>query len=221
MVLWAGCGVAPSAAENVSEQQSDLITTSSTIYDGSGSPPTQCSVGGTIMHCCPTNQAMVGAQVDKNVFKCAPFTVPRTGSLFLDTGTQRNGMHSCPLGSVMVGLRADQNRLACQAVVAAVSETVDSSTGDAFPMHICGSGATMSGIRIDHNLFNCASGTNNVATCTVNASCGGACDACNDGSCQCGFITSCADPISPLCQTTNLCANHGGSNPNLTCVRQP
>jgi hypothetical protein len=41
---------------------------------------------------------------------------------------------------------------------------------------------------------------------------------CNDGSCQAGIITSCANPLQPTC--TDGCANHGGVNPNLGCVQQ-
>jgi hypothetical protein len=216
IVLGASCGAPPSPGEDVVMQEAELITSTSFTYDGF----TQCTVGGTGMHCCPTDQAMIGAHVDQNVFKCAPLTVPRTGARFLDTGTQRNGMHSCPFGSVMVGLRADVNRLACQALAVFVSESVDTGTQDGFPMHVCAGGNTMTGIRIDRNQLNCGNGTSNITTCQVNGSCGG-CDVCNDGSVQSGFITSCANPISPLCQTTNLCAKHGGVNPNVGCSQQP
>jgi hypothetical protein len=155
-----GCGAAPETTEDISAESSALISTSNTILDGSGAPATQCTVGGTTMHCCPAGRAMVGARVDQNVFKCGLLTVTN-GTRFLDTGTQRNGMHACPVGSVMVGLHEGLNRLACQTLPGfVVREGVDTGTQDGYPMHVCGlPGAepgTMSGIRIDQNRFTCA-----------------------------------------------------------------
>jgi len=216
IALEPACSVAPQVTETVSTEQADLITSSSTFYDGIGGGATQCTVGGTGMHCCPTGSAMVGAHVDQNVFKCATITAPRIGAPFLDTGTQRAGMHSCPLGSVMIGFRADMNRLACQQVsVIGLTEFVDNGTQDSFPMHVCSGTTTMTGIRLDRNQLNCADG----APCSVGARCAGGCSACLDGTCQCSRVTSCTNP--PVCQTTNLCSGHGGVNPNLTCIKTP
>ena len=38
------------------------------------------------------------------------------------------------------------------------------------------------------------------------------CARCNDDSCQCGDFTR---------SGSELCANHGGENPNLGCIKQP
>jgi hypothetical protein len=227
MGLVAGCEAAPMAAEDIGALPSDLITSTNTFYDGFESPATQCTIGNTTLHCCPAGQAMVGVHIDQNVFKCAPLTVPRSGVPFLDATppTQRNGMHSCPLNSVMVGLHAITNRLLCQALAIHVSEAVDAiPTEDGFPMHVCPAGKTMSGIHVDGNLLNCASGTTDVTGCHVNSGCGSSfgCTRCTgDNRCHCGFITSCANPFSPLCQITNLCAGHGHEDPNVGCTVQP
>jgi hypothetical protein len=147
------CGAADSQ-EDIGAEASAIVTAGSPIYDY-GTSPTQCTVGGWTMHCCPSGMAMIGARIDQNTFKCAPIVVGTLGSRFLDSGTQRNNMHSCPLNTVMVGFHNDGNKLACQALNVSVTETVDSGTQDGF-MHVCGSGATMSGIRVDQNKFNCA-----------------------------------------------------------------
>ena len=79
----------------------------------SGQWPTQCTVGGVAMHCCPPGNAMVGVHLDANTFKCAPLRSPG-GEVTLDTGTVRNDMHVCPFGQVMVGLhtgKLDEGRL--------------------------------------------------------------------------------------------------------------
>jgi hypothetical protein len=124
---------------------------------------TQCvaSDGNTSvqMHCCPTGYAMIGVHTDRNVFKCAPLH-DQTGTITLDTGTQRNGMHSCPLGQVMVGSQPELNMLACQTVPSSpvTTERVDFGTQDTFPMHVCEStfiSEAMTGIRIDQNLLSC------------------------------------------------------------------
>jgi hypothetical protein len=134
------------------------------IYDppNSGVGATECNVGGYWMHCCPSGYAMVGADPNSNVFKCAAMDTPgNLGPPTLDTGTQRNNMHSCPWGQVMVGLRVDWNLLACQALPAGsvTNEHVDSSTLDSYPMHTCDSGnptGAMDGIRVDWNQLSCA-----------------------------------------------------------------
>jgi hypothetical protein len=127
---------------------------------------TQCTVGGYSMHCCPNGYAMVGADPNANVFKCAAIDVPgKLGPPTLDTGTQRNNMHSCPPNQVMVGLRVDWNLLACQALPAGSvnGERVDSTTRDTRPMHTCQAGSpytqAMTGIRVDQNLLACATAT--------------------------------------------------------------
>jgi hypothetical protein len=134
------------------------------IYDppNSQAAATECNVGGYWMHCCPSGYAMVGADPNSNVFKCAAMDAPRIlGGPTLDTGTQRNNMHSCPYGQVMVGLRVDWNLLACQALPggSVTDERVDSSTLDTYPMHTCDSGnptGAMDGIRVDWNQLSCA-----------------------------------------------------------------
>ena len=121
----------------------------------------QCTVGGASMHCCPPGTAMLGAHVDKNVFKCA--SVPLVGSPFLDIGTQRSSMHACPFGSVMIGLQGDRNQLACQTTAEAITaEFVDCCTQDTNPnravasLHACPEGGwVMAGIHIDRNQFLC------------------------------------------------------------------
>jgi hypothetical protein len=132
------------------------------IYDPPpGGSATECLAGGWWMHCCPTGYVMAGANVNDNVFKCAPLSNP-AGSPVGDTSTWRNNMHSCPYGQVMAGLRADQNILACVALPAnaVANERVDSGTQDLdYYMHACDPGAAagaMSGIDIGDNLFNCA-----------------------------------------------------------------
>lgn len=137
--------------------QTGAFANSCAFYDSS----TQCTVGGTTMHCCPPGSAMIGLHQDANVFKCARLTDP-TGVVTLDTGTQRNDMHACPFGQVMVGLHADLNQLACQTVPGAAinSERIDSGTQDTFPMHTCNWGrldSAMSGVRLDRNQLTCAS----------------------------------------------------------------
>jgi len=129
------------------------------------------------------------------------------------------------LNSVMVGFHAELNRLACQALAIQVSESVDAvPTADSFPMHVCPGGNTISGIQLAENQLNCASGTTDVTGCRVNGPCGRSlgCARCTgDNQCHCGgFITSCANPFSPLCDT-NVCAGHGHLDPNLGCTQQP
>jgi hypothetical protein len=134
------------------------------VYDppNSGAAATQCNVGGYWMHCCPSGYALVGADPNGNVFKCAAMDAPgNLGPPTLDTDTQRNDMHSCPYGQVMVGLRVDWNLLACQALPAGAvtDEHVDWGTRDAYPMHTCDSGdptGAMDGIRVDWDQLSCA-----------------------------------------------------------------
>ncbi len=124
------------------------------VYDAG----TQCTVGGTTMHCCPAGYAIIGAHLGNNVFKCAGLS-STSGPPFLDAGTQRNGMHACPYGSVMVGLHLGLNHLACRWPGTPVTaEYVDGNppTSDGYPMHVCGSGYAMSGIHAGNNLFTCA-----------------------------------------------------------------
>jgi hypothetical protein len=56
----------------------------------------------------------------------------------------------------------------------------------------------------------CIVGEQSVSLCPANV--------CNDGSCQAGIITNCANPSQPTC--TNGCGNHGGVNASLGCVQQ-
>jgi hypothetical protein len=132
----------------------------------STAPVTQCNVGGYWMHCCPSGFAMVGADPNGNVFKCAAIDVPgKLGPPTLDAGTARNNMHSCPPDSVMVGLRVDWNLLACQKLPAGTvtAERVDSTTRDTRSMHTCQPGGSyteaMTGIHVDNNWLACSTTT--------------------------------------------------------------
>jgi hypothetical protein len=153
VVAFAGCGGVDDGYE-YDETMQALNFTGSVIYDAGF----LCTVGGTTMHCCPPGYAMIGARVDRNVFKCGQLTV--AGGQFLDIGTVRNGMHACPAATVMVGFHAGKNQLACQAPSPAPSfEYVDGvpSTTDSYPMHICPGGYAMAGIHLNNDLFTCDS----------------------------------------------------------------
>jgi hypothetical protein len=146
---------------DASSTSNNMIWMENTIYDppAPGAAATQCYAGGVQMHCCPTGYAMIGALPNQDVFKCAPLG-NATGSITLDTGTQRNGMHACPSGLVMVGLNVPSNLLACQALPAgSVSgEWVDTGTQDVYPMHTCQpatAASFMAGIRVDQNKLTC------------------------------------------------------------------
>ncbi len=183
--LAAGCGQAAPQESTVTQSSADTVNLNTAFYDFG----TQCVVGGTQMHCCPTGSAMIGARVDENVFKCANL-IDQSGAIDLDTGTQRNGMHSCPFGQVMVGLQGTLNRLACQTIPSnpVVTETVDTGTEDSFPMHVCSEAsgpATMTGIRIDQNRLNCGQDNNCFfGACTTDSQCTR-----NDGVCRNGCCT--------------------------------
>lgn len=154
-------GLASCATENTpetadtpetAEHDSALNLTGDFIYDSG----TQCSAGGATMHCCPDGYVMIGAHVDRNVFKCGRVTGFASSFVALDLFTQRNGMHACPQPLVMVGLHANNNWLACrQPATSPVFEFVDTGTQDGFPMHVCPSGSAMAGIRVDQNRFTC------------------------------------------------------------------
>jgi hypothetical protein len=160
------CGANSTSGEDVARQEDSLITTTAGTFYDSG---TQCTVGGTTMHCCPNGYAMIGARLDQNVFKCAPLQFP-SGTRSLDTSTQRAGMHACPYGQVMVGFHNALNRLACQTLpgTSVSGEYTDpvppplfpnTPTQDGYPMHVCSpnQGYTMSGINVGQNKFLCAS----------------------------------------------------------------
>jgi hypothetical protein len=162
----SGCGTNSGSGEDVASQSDALITTTGGAFYDTG---TQCTVGGTTMHCCPNGYAMIGARVDQNVFKCAPLQFP-SGTRSLDTSTQRAGMHACPYGQVMVGFHNGLNRLACQTLPGTMvnGEYTDpvppplfpnTPTQDTYPMHVCSpsQGYTMSGINVGQNKFLCAS----------------------------------------------------------------
>jgi hypothetical protein len=167
-VAVAAC-VAPEESVEETATAASALDLTTTFYDGIGSP-TQCSGFGVIMHCCPSGFVMIGAQVDRNVFKCAMLNTGAGGARFADHATQRNGMHACPFGSVMVGLHSDQNVLTCQWLQEpfspvpssrVLSEYVDGPapnlTFDRFPMHVCQPGYAMAGIHVSKNLFTCDS----------------------------------------------------------------
>jgi hypothetical protein len=162
----SGCSNGSASGEDVASQSDSLITTTSGTFYDTG---TQCTVGGTTMHCCPNGYAMIGAHVGQNVFKCAPLQFA-SGTRSLDTSTQRAGMHACPYGQVMVGFHNGLNRLACQTLpgTSVSGEYTDpvppplfpnTPTQDGYPMHVCSpnQGYTMSGINVGQNKFLCAS----------------------------------------------------------------
>jgi CubicO group peptidase (beta-lactamase class C family) len=142
------------------------------IYDPPtlGGAATQCTVGSTTMHCCPSGYVMIGADDSNNVFKCAP--VLTAGTVTLDpapggSAYQCNGMHCCPPNQVMVGMRTDQNILACMALPSGsiTAEIVDyhtidtNPTVDSFPIHVCDAVnpvAAMAGINVSLNQLTCA-----------------------------------------------------------------
>lgn len=137
---------------------------------------TGCDVGGVWMHCCPPGNAMVGARLDQNVFKCAQLQ-DASGEIVPDFSTYREvnavnldgtfttySMHACPFGYVMVGYHQDMDVLACQKIPAntlsnaITGELVDTGTQDGY-MHTCESAPyayAMSGIDPWNNLLVCA-----------------------------------------------------------------
>jgi hypothetical protein len=155
--------------------RSDGLEFSDSVYDGKNGSPTQCTVDGVTMHCCPSGRLMTGANLNANVFKCTSTHSPgiiRTP--FIDgpdssthTVTQRSGMHACPNQTVMLGFHRARNDLLCVGLSLEnpLFEIVDGGTQDpAMPGHVCpanGSppfftGRAMSGIRDDQNKFLCA-----------------------------------------------------------------
>lgn len=154
---FAGCLEGEPSDESTGEARSSLTFIGNEFYDAGH----QCSVGGASMHCCPPGSVMLGAHVDRNIFKCA--SVQLSGFPFLDVGTQRSSMHACPLGSVMIGLQADRNQLACQNPLSGIrNERFDSGLQDTNPnrpvnMLACLEGGwAMSGIQVDRNQELCA-----------------------------------------------------------------
>jgi len=135
------------------------------IYDPPtpGAPSTQCTVGSTTMHCCPSGYVMIGADANQNVFKCAPVLTAATPVLDPPPGGsayQCNGMHCCPPNQVMVGLRADQNVLACMPLPAGsiTTQRVDYKTRDTYPIHVCDAAApvaAMVGINVSLDQLTC------------------------------------------------------------------
>ena len=164
-------GLDPGANSNdeaVSTQQSAIVVdVFHPRLDGVNGSPTVCSVGGVAMHCCRQNEAMIGAHLGDNVFKCAPLASDElSGSRFPDFSNFVNGTHQCPSGAVMVGLHVASNVLACQLLPRAATNTLydpplggGSVTADSYPMHVCPSSVNfaMSGIDIPNNRFFCRS----------------------------------------------------------------
>jgi hypothetical protein len=152
-----GCATSDAAGDDSTAEASSDLTVGTAFYDLGR----VCVVGGAAMHCCPPGQAMIGAHVDRNIFKCA--SVPLTGFPFLDVATVRGGMHACQFGAVMVGLQAGKNQLACQFTAEAIgSELVDHGTQDTdvrrpADMHVCPefNGWVMAGIHVGNNLLLC------------------------------------------------------------------
>jgi hypothetical protein len=61
------------------------------------------------MHACKQGYAMLGVQIDDNVFLCRQVsndTSSEESKVDGDPATQRNGMHACPAGWYVRGLRA-------------------------------------------------------------------------------------------------------------------
>lgn len=164
----AGCGAEAPGDEPVAKSEGAAVTNvSGWFYDGLTAPATQCTVNGTRMHCCPTGNAMIGARLDYNVFKCAPLKDP--GGTVSYSTLVRNGTVACPFGQVMVGYHETLQAAACQTLphFPVITEYADpgqfpagsSPTEDSFPMHICNpdafSGYVMTGISSAANKFLC------------------------------------------------------------------
>jgi len=175
-LLLGACGPEGGDEEDAPTARADKLEFSDSLYDGKYGNPTQCTVDGLTMHCCPSGRLMTGAHLDANIFRCTkPYAAMGTLNPFIDgpdgsthVATQRQNMHACPLGTVMVGFHRARNDLLCAhlSLENPLSETVDAFTQDpAMPGHVCpaqGSppfftGAAMSGIRDDQNKFLCAS----------------------------------------------------------------
>jgi hypothetical protein len=165
----AGCGGEVEDGAGVVEQQSGITfanlpgKTSPFLYDST----TQC--GGTNgvpkYHCCPKDMAMVGANLSKNIFKCAAldggFSVYFGGI----SKAQRNGMLSCPYNQIMRGYSGSQNFVLCGETAIyrdVVGEYIDGGTQDAYPMHVCKEDTAnpdryaMTGIHGSTNTFACS-----------------------------------------------------------------
>ena len=118
---------------------------------------TQCTVGGVTMHCCPAGEAMIGAHIGRNTFKCSNFNNAFSGrGRFADSTTSRNGMRACPLGAAMVGYHHGRNTVACEYPDPVLEwDFIDTNSSDNFPMHVCRR-SVMAGIDVPSNRFTCA-----------------------------------------------------------------
>lgn len=143
--LLAGCGaqdgsVDPEGAADESvAKASDALMFRSTTFN-SGSNPTQCTVGGTQMHCCPgqqqnfLNSVIVGVNLQTNSFRCAQVTNANFNAPFASTMVRTiNGVSAvaCPTGSVMVGFHHALQKAACVSVSASpLTERATSGSWD-------------------------------------------------------------------------------------------
>jgi hypothetical protein len=70
----------------------------------------------TYVHVCRKGFAMLGADIEKNVFKCRR-VIPQEGeknvTSILDKSTRRADMHACPKGTYIRGLHANNDWLIC------------------------------------------------------------------------------------------------------------
>jgi hypothetical protein len=160
-----GCGAGSAEDETIASTSAELIATTLGTWDSGGG--TQCTLGGITMHCCPNGQAMVGAVLNQNRFKCAPLGI--TGGTRSTSSSLRQGVVACPVGSVMVGYHQGLQTVGCQTLpgVARISEYTDPVPPPKFPNtptqdgvgHVCTQtlGYTMSGISSAQNKFLCAS----------------------------------------------------------------
>ena len=133
-LLAAGCQGAEESGDSQGPDVIEVEMSPLTLNDERTDPmpggsPTQCTVGGITMHCCPESQAghlhyvMIGVNLATNTFKCARLTESSTNrqAPFLNaanTSVRFDGQTFnavCPSGA-MVGLRWDQKRVACAAV---------------------------------------------------------------------------------------------------------
>jgi hypothetical protein len=124
--------------DSVAKASSELFFRGTTF--DSGTNPTQCTVGGTQMHCCPEqqqnflNSAIVGVNLQTNSLRCAQLTNANFNAPFASTARRTiNGVSAvaCPPGSVMVGFHFTQQKAACVTVSASpLTERTTSGSWD-------------------------------------------------------------------------------------------
>jgi hypothetical protein len=94
----------------------------------------------TYVHVCRKGFAMIGADTEKNVFKCRR-VVPQDGeknvTSILDTNTQRVNMHACPKGTYMRGLHVNNDWLICSYDSLAGPNTAASEFENTVGLKVC------------------------------------------------------------------------------------